>query len=202
MVEGLLWVFFVWWIVVLLLVFLYLVLVVFWCYFKVLCFIFGILIIVLFFWGMLVLCVWYYVDNYYSGVLWLLYVMILVWGVDFGVYMFGKMFGKYKLVLKVLLGKIWQGFFGGLLIVVVIFWVYGVWVYFDVMLMVLLVCLVVVVLVLVLGDLMESMFKCEVGIKDSGYLIFGYGGIFDCIDSLMVVVLVFVCLLLLVFRMI
>lgn len=107
MVEILFWVLLGWWIVVLLLVLFYSGFVVIWCNFKILCFIFGVLIIVFFFWGMLVLWVWYYDENYYSGVIWLFYVMILVWGVDFGVYMFGKLFGKYKLVLKVFLGKIW-----------------------------------------------------------------------------------------------
>lgn len=69
---------------------------------KTLRIIFGILTIVPFFWGMLALRSWHYDENHYSGAIWLLYVMILVWGADSGAYMFGKLFGKHKLAPKVL----------------------------------------------------------------------------------------------------
>ena len=136
----------------------------------------------------------------YSGAVWLLYVMILVWGADSGAYMFGKMFGKHKLAPKVSPGKTWQGFFGGLLTAAVISWAYGMWAHLDVTPTVLLICSVVAALASVLGDLTESMFKREAGIKDSGHLIPGHGGILDRIDSLTAAVPVFACLLLLVFR--
>lgn len=68
---------------------------------KTLRLIFGLLTIVPFFWGMLALRAWHYDENHYSGAIWLLYVMILVWGADSGAYMFGKLFGKHKLAPKV-----------------------------------------------------------------------------------------------------
>ncbi len=200
MVEGSLWASFARWIVALLLVLSYPASAAFWRHSKVLRLIFGILTIVPFFWGMLALRAWHYADNHYSGALWLLYVMILVWGADSGAYMFGKMFGKHKLAPKVSPGKTWQGFFGGLLTAAVISWAYGVWAHLDVTPTVLLVCSVVAALASVLGDLTESMFKREAGIKDSGHLIPGHGGILDRIDSLTAAVPVFACLLLLVFR--
>ena len=200
LVEGALWASLGWWVVALLLVLTYPASAAFWRNSKTLRLIFGVLTIVPFFWGMLALRAWHYTDDHYSGALWLLYVMILVWGADSGAYMFGKMFGKHKLAPKVSPGKTWQGFFGGLLTAAVISWAYGWWAHLNVTPMVLLVCSIVAALASVLGDLTESMFKREAGIKDSGNLIPGHGGILDRIDSLTAAVPVFACLLLLVFR--
>ncbi|WP_312382702.1 phosphatidate cytidylyltransferase [Atlantibacter subterraneus] len=199
-VEGSLWLSLFWWAVALLLVLFYPASAAFWRNSKALRLAFGLMTIVPFFWGMVALRGWHYEANHYYGAIWLLYVMILVWGADSGAYMFGKLFGKHKLAPKVSPGKTWQGFIGGLFTAAVISWIYGVVVNLEVAPSTLLICSVVAALASVLGDLTESMFKREAGIKDSGNLIPGHGGILDRIDSLTAAVPVFACLMLLVFR--
>ncbi len=101
LVEMSLWASLGWWVVALLLVLFYPGSAAIWRNSKTLRLIFGLLTIVPFFWGMLALRARHYDENHYSGAIWLLYVMIPVWGADSGAYMFGKLFGKHKLAPKV-----------------------------------------------------------------------------------------------------
>lgn len=161
---------------------------------------FGILTILPFFWGMLALRQHHYDINQFTGAWLLLYVMVLVWGVDSGAYIFGRALGCHKLAPKVSPGKTWEGLVGGLVTSVVIAWLFGKYVPLDATPLTLFICSIVAALASVLGDLTESMFKREAGIKDSGHLIPGHGGILDRIDSLTAAVPVFSCLMLLVFN--
>ncbi len=161
---------------------------------------FGILTVIPFFWGMMALRQYHYDTDHFAGAWWLLFVMLLVWGADSGAYMFGRLFGKHKLAPKVSPGKTWEGFFGGLLSSAIIAWLFALLAPLSVAPGTLIICAVIATLASVLGDLTESMFKREAGIKDSGNLIPGHGGILDRIDSLTAAVPVFACLLLLVFR--
>jgi phosphatidate cytidylyltransferase len=115
----------------------------------------------------------------------LLFLFVLIWGADSGAYFAGKAFGKTKLLPRVSPGKSWQGLFGGLLLTGLIspalFWILPT--PHPRFFVVLTLCWITV-LFSVLGDLFESMLKRNVGLKDSGRLFPGHGGLLDRIDSL------------------
>lgn len=184
---------FVWWIVVIYLVWCYFVMVKVWNEGIVMCVIVGFLIFVLFWLVLNILCSVGYGELIYFGFMFIFVVLGIVWSVDIGVYFIGKNLGKYKLMLKVSLNKIIEGLFGGVVVLVIFVLVFCYYSNVDMVVWLIYVIMIVfIVLFLVVGDLLESMFKCEVGLKDSGLCLLGYGGILDCIDSLIVVVLIFV----------
>jgi len=189
-----------WWVVALVLVLRYPQSAAFWRHSSVLRLLFGILTIIPFFWGMVALRQHQYSVNPFAGAWWLLYVMLLVWGADSGAYIFGRLLGKHKLAPKVSPGKTWEGLVGGLLTSAIISWLFGRYTSLNAAPLSLLICSIFAVLASILGDLTESMFKREAGIKDSGSLIPGHGGIMDRIDSLTAAVPVFACLMLLIFK--
>ncbi|WJY14124.1 phosphatidate cytidylyltransferase [Pectobacteriaceae bacterium CE90] len=195
-----LWSSLVWWSLALLLVLFYPASASLWRSSRILRLLFGVLTIVPFFWGMLALRQYNYESNPYAGAWWLLYVMLLVWGADSGAYMFGRLFGQRKLAPKVSPGKTWEGLVGGLVTSALISLLFSHYVPLATSMTTLLVCSIVAALASVLGDLTESMFKREAGLKDSSHLIPGHGGVLDRIDSLTAAVPVFSCLMLLIFK--
>lgn len=123
---------------------------------------------------------------------WLLYVFGLVWVADSGAYFAGRALGKTKLIPAVSPNKTVEGLAGGLLLDVVL--VAGVAFALHLsglMLWGFVGCSLLAAGLSVLGDLAESMFKRQAGIKDSGTLLPGHGGVLDRIDSVLAAMPVF-----------
>lgn len=111
--------------------------------------------------------------------------LMLVWAADTGAYFSGRRWGKRKLAPAVSPGKTLEGLYGGLASALVVGLVASIWLHFENRLQFLFVSLcVVVTLFAVLGDLFESVVKRQHGVKDSGTLLPGHGGVLDRIDSL------------------
>jgi phosphatidate cytidylyltransferase len=111
----------------------------------------------------------------------LLFLLLLVVAADVGAYFSGRAFGRNKLAPKVSPGKTWEGVGGGLLAASLMA-ALGVW-WFKVSTAPFLGLCIAVVLASIVGDLTESLFKRHAGLKDSGSLLPGHGGVLDRVDS-------------------
>ncbi|HEY0975219.1 MAG TPA: phosphatidate cytidylyltransferase [Solimonas sp.] len=123
-----------------------------------------------------------------DGVYRLLFLLFLVFAADTGAYLAGRNFGRHKLAPGISPGKTVEGAVGGLLLCAA--WTLTAGVYaFSVTnsgaLLWLLALSLVVAVVSIVGDLTESMFKRVAGIKDSGTILPGHGGILDRVDSIL-----------------
>lgn len=120
-----------------------------------------------------------------QGVGLLFFLLLLIWGADIGAYLAGTRWGRTKLAPKVSPGKSLEGVLGGMITSMAVAALF--YHFFDfqsIGLWTLLLAVVVIVIFSVVGDLVESAYKRHAGIKDSGQLIPGHGGILDRVDSL------------------
>ena len=119
-----------------------------------------------------------------DGLTWIFFVLISTWAADTGAYFSGRFFGKRKLLERISPKKTWEGVWGGLALSTIIAVCWSIThpfipVAHAAVLGALLAASGVV------GDLVESMFKRARGIKDSGGIMPGHGGLFDRVDSLL-----------------
>ncbi len=120
-----------------------------------------------------------------AGVWLLLTLMGIVWGADSGAYFAGRRWGRRKLAPHISPGKTWEGVSGGVatavLIALLAAWLMDfAWASMPGFALL----AVVTALFSIVGDLLESLLKRRRGVKDSGALLPGHGGILDRIDSL------------------
>ena len=114
----------------------------------------------------------------------LLVLYIMLWTNDTFAYLTGSLLGKHKLFPRISPGKTIEGCIGGLVFTVVAIVVYS---HFnpELSLQKAVILAIIAVVTGTLGDLCESMLKRQAGVKDSGKLIPGHGGILDRFDSVM-----------------
>jgi phosphatidate cytidylyltransferase len=109
-------------------------------------------------------------------------IILLIWGNDTFAYLCGSIFGKHKMIERISPGKTWEGTilgvlltFGGSFLIaqgnVVLWMILG----------------VIVPVTATIGDLVESLLKRQAGVKDTGNIMPGHGGILDRFDSLIFV---------------
>ena len=119
----------------------------------------------------------------------ILYALLIVWITDSGAYLIGRKLGKHKLAPHVSPNKTWEGSIGGSLVSVIVVGLYLAFspVKFAYGLPIMLLLTVVLSVGGQIGDLIESAFKRHYGVKDSGKILPGHGGILDRFDSLLFV---------------
>ncbi len=114
-------------------------------------------------------------------------ILLIIWTYDSGAYISGILFGKHKMAPSISPKKSWEGFFGGMVFAVLMGFLYS---SFTTMLSLTdwVILSFIIVLTGTAGDLFESLLKREAGVKDSGRIMPGHGGILDRFDSLLLII--------------
>lgn len=123
-----------------------------------------------------------YIDGYQPFIL--LSVFVTIWVNDTGAYLFGVRFGKRRLFERISPKKSWEGFVGGALTALLSAYIFSLFVP-SLTLLQWLIFSEIIVIFSTFGDLLESLLKRTVNVKDSGDVIPGHGGILDRFDSLL-----------------
>lgn len=110
-------------------------------------------------------------------------VFVLTWSNDTGAYLFGRKFGKTKLFERISPNKTWEGTIGGAVFTILISYLCSIlindfaWYIWAVIAIITSVCANI-------GDLLESVYKRNAGVKDSGKIMPGHGGVLDRFDAI------------------
>jgi phosphatidate cytidylyltransferase len=113
---------------------------------------------------------------------WVLFTLALVWAADTGAFFAGRWLGRVPLAPRVSPKKTWEGVIGGVIASGVVAWVAATWL-LEVEVWPFVVTCIAIAALSIVGDLTESMLKRAAGLKDSGSLFPGHGGMLDRLDS-------------------
>lgn len=111
-------------------------------------------------------------------------ILFILWASDTGAYFTGILFGKKKLFERISPKKTWEGSLGGAALALIFAFLFSLY-FKDLTLIQWLVAAALIVIAGVYGDLVESLFKRSISIKDSGSSIPGHGGFLDRFDGLL-----------------
>ena len=133
--------------------------------------------------------IWYYLSGNYDGFYYwrdelILRILFVTWSFDSFAYIIGVKFGKNKILPAISPKKSWEGFFGGMIITIILTFLYCL--YNEENFTNYLLTAIIIPFLATLGDFIESAYKREAGVKDSGNLIPGHGGMLDRMDSLLI----------------
>jgi len=117
------------------------------------------------------------------GLWWVALVLLGTWAADTGAYLSGSVFGRHGFMTRISRRKTWEGTIGGVLLSLLVVVLMGVFI-LNLHLIQSLVLGVVIGPAAIVGDLAESVLKRGAGVKDSGSIIPGHGGMLDRIDSM------------------
>ncbi len=117
----------------------------------------------------------------------LMYLLLTVWSTDSGAYLVGRKIGKTKLAPQISPNKTWEGSIGGTVVAIIVGIIFSVTglIHFGILATILMTLFLSIAGQL--GDLVESSLKRYYGVKDSGRILPGHGGILDRFDSLLLV---------------
>ena len=114
----------------------------------------------------------------------LLALFVCIWANDTGAYCVGSLIGKHKMIPRVSPGKSWEGLVGGFIFSLIAGYIFSIFINEYSLLQWLVIAFTISVFG-TLGDLVESMIKRSVGVKDSGKFLPGHGGVLDRFDSIL-----------------
>jgi len=124
-----------------------------------------------------------YINDYQPLIL--LSVFITIWVNDTGAYITGVTFGKHRLFERISPKKSWEGFIGGAFFAMISGYIFSLIIPIEISLINWIIISEIIVLFGTYGDLVESLIKRTIGVKDSGNIMPGHGGLLDRFDSML-----------------
>ncbi|TDL35021.1 phosphatidate cytidylyltransferase [Jeotgalibacillus sp. S-D1] len=122
-----------------------------------------------------------------EGIFWVVYALLVIWTTDSGAYFIGKSIGRRKLWPDISPNKTVEGFIGGILSAVILVAIFMQFAPLEVNVWYVLLATIILSAFGQIGDLVESALKRHYGVKDSGRILPGHGGLLDRFDSLLFV---------------